>query len=235
MKIIEDLGFKKQLLDKIAQREFYERTGTHGSDLIHCLNKQALRKLKPKEPTESEILIYSLGWASQRWLTGSFEPDEEYEVDGIKVTPDAVYPNYEACPWELKATYQSSNKAIIENLHWLRQIMAQCKVTGTTVAYLSRLEIMGDWKWVFKPKGFKDWSEADQKAFEKEHPHPTLSAVRLEFTQEEIDRNWDWMKERKVLFEAILETSILLPRVQALASGQDWECAFCPYHGVECR
>ena len=227
MQITEDLNFRKFILDRLAQRAGERTEGTHGSDLIYCLNKQALRKLRQPEPTEEEVLIWGLGWSTQHELTGSYEPDTEFELDGIVVTPDIIMEGLE-CPWELKATYQSSNRPIEENLHWIRQIMAQCKVTGTTVARLSRLEIMGDWKWVFGKK--------EEKA---ESKHPTLHAYKLEFTQDEIDRNWEWMLERKRLFEAILnggfeDRRVLLPKIIALASGQDWECSFCSWRGNEC-
>lgn len=227
MKIYPDLEFRAQILKQIAEREFYERKGTHSSDLIYCLNKQALRKLKPIPDTDEQILVYSVGWATQRWLTGTFEPDEEYEVDGIVVTPDRLIGNIaielgkdtnEALPWELKATYQSANKAIEENIHWMRQLMAECYVTGSTTAILSRFEIMGDWKFVFGKK--------EEKAIAK---RPTLSAWRVEFTQEELDSFWMWMKTRKISYERILETGILVPKVVALASGQEWECGWCPY------
>jgi len=225
LKITSDPDFRAQILKQIAEREFYERKGTHGSDLIYCLNKQALRKLKPIPSTDEQILTFSVGWATQRWLTGTFEPDKEYEVDGIVVTPDQMMVSYrdkERMPWELKATYQSGNKAIEENIHWMRQLMAECYVTGSTTAILSRFEIMGDWKFVFGKK--------EEKATAK---RPTLSAWRVEFTQEELDSFWEWMKDRKMRYENLLagypETGLLLPKVVALASGQEWECGWCPY------
>lgn len=242
MKISEDPQFRAQILRQIAEREFYERKGTHGSDLIYCLNKQALRKLKPMPNTDEQILTFSIGWSTQRWLTGTFEPDKEYEVDGIVVTPDMILmggnktyynneipvsigwenPHPDGFPWELKATYQSANKSIEDNIHWMRQLMAECYVTGTTTAILSRFEIMGDWKNIF---GNKKDSEPWRR--------PTLGAWRVEFTQEELDRFWEWMLDRKMRYENLLagypETGLLLPKIVALASGQEWECGWCPY------
>lgn len=227
MKITEDPEFAKEVLDKIAKREFYERTGIHGSDLIFCLNKQALRQLQPKESTPEEILIFSLGWASQRWLTGSFEPDTELEVDGIKVTPDFFSGGI---PWELKATYQASTRPVEDSLHWIRQIEAQCYVTGTVTANLTRLEFMGDWGWVY-PKGS---TPEEKKAHKLASKHPTMSAWKLEFTQEELGKFWKWMLERKEIYEGILETGELVPKAIALASGMTWECGRCSYKG-ECE
>jgi len=93
MQIEEDAQFRAEIIKKIRQREFNERTGIHSSDLNFCLNKQALRKSQPKEDTEQEVLIYSIGWSTQRWLTNKEEDVEPIEVDGIIVTADAL-----ACP-----------------------------------------------------------------------------------------------------------------------------------------
>jgi hypothetical protein len=223
MRIVEDLEFKKQILTAIAQREFKERTGVHCSDLLYCLNKQILRRLNPKESTEHQVLLFSLGWATQRWLTGKSEDEETIVKDGIQVTRDCMNGNI---PWELKATFQSSAKAIEENDSWLAQIKAQCFVTGQTVANLSRLEIMGNWRSVFGKKEEKGLPE-NQK--------PTLHAYRLEFTQEELIDNWTWLLSRAELFKDILKRRLddpnepLLPPPLALPIGHEWECDQCEY------
>uniref|UniRef100_A0A6M3JZX1 Uncharacterized protein n=2 Tax=viral metagenome TaxID=1070528 RepID=A0A6M3JZX1_9ZZZZ len=93
MNITEDLEFKQVLLKKIEEREFSERTGTHNSDLLFCLNRQALRRLTPLPNTEREVLLYSIGWASQAFLTGKFHDVPTIIKDGISVTLDA-----QCCP-----------------------------------------------------------------------------------------------------------------------------------------
>lgn len=228
MEIVEDAQFREELLEKIREREFSERTGVHMSDLNYCLNKQALRKFKPREDTDQEILIYSIGWATQRWLTSMDEDEPSKEVDGILVTCDALYShksNVRAMfvPWELKATYQSSSRPIIDNIHWIRQIMAQCYTQGTTQAYLSRFELMGNWK--MRP--LKGATEAEKRNFKFERP--TLHAYKLTFTQEELDKNWAWFKGRRELYVEMLETKELLPKVIALPPNGSWECSYCGY------
>jgi len=183
------------------------------------------------EPTETEVLTFSIGWSTQRWLTGKDEDEEGIELDGIIVTPDVIL---DGCPWELKATYMSVGRPIAENLHWIRQIMAQCKVTGKTTARLSRLGIMGDWKWVYKPKGYKDWCEEDQEAFQAEHPHPVLDAYRLEFTEDEVDANWNWLLQRKDTYETIVDTGELVSRSTCLPSGMEFMCSRCKYKPAVC-
>jgi len=220
VEITRDLEFEGLLIWRIALREFEERTGIHCSDLVYCVNKSALRKLKPVPTKVEEVLIWSLGWATQRWLTGEKADADSIVVDGISVTPDVLI---DSVPWELKATYQSSSKPIVENLHWLRQIMAQCYVSGSLVAYLSRFEIMGNWGWVYGKK--------EEKALSK---HPTLSAYKLAFTQQELENNWNQLVLRRDLYQELLDGAPLLPRVIALMDGADWECSYCNYT-EECK
>ena len=133
--------------------------------------------------------------------------------------------------WELKATFQSSTKAIEENDSWLAQIKAQCYVTGVRTASLSRLEIMGNWKSIFGKKEEKGLPE-NQK--------PTLHAFKLEFTQEELEDNWIWLVSRAELFKEMLDsrtddlTQILVPPALALPIGHEWECKDCDYQ-EECK
>lgn len=216
MKIVEDPEFRQRILDKIVAREFNDRSGIHSSDLNYCLNKAVMRKVKPLPNTDEEILIFSMGWATQYWLTEGAE-ETPHILDGIIVTPDNE--DYDGIPWELKATYQSSNNSIEEkNLAWIRQIMSQCKVMGTTEARLTRFEIMGDWKWVY---GYKQEKEVAKR--------PTLHAYHLYFTQHEIDHNWNWMLSRKKLYEQVMETGQLLPPSLALPTSDHYECKWCPY------
>ena len=133
-------------------------------------------------------------------------------------------------PLELKATFQSSNKPVVENISWLRQLMAQCYVTRTTVAYLSRFEVMGDWSWVYKRKGVEPTE------------HPQLHTWRCEFTKEEIGANWKWLVERRGLFELLLRHNEgldpsefrLHSKFVALPPHQEWECSWCSYKDI-CR
>ncbi len=240
MEIVEDAQFRAELIEKIRMREFAERTGVHMSDLNFCLNKQMLRKVKPLPDTEQEILLFSVGWASQRWLTSKDVDEPSKEVDGILVTCDSLYEKplgYDRedghkymvygvpVPWELKATYQSSNRPIEDNVAWIRQIMAQCYTQGVTEAYLTRFELLGDWGSVY-PKGkSKHERDANRKASQR----PTLHAYKLSFSQGELDRNWEWFKERRTLYVKLLEDQKPLPKVIALPSGGSYECQYCHY------
>ena len=135
---------------------------------------------------------------------------------------------------ELKCTYQSSNKPILDNAHWVRQLKAQCYVLGITLGYLTRFELVGDWKSIFKPREYKGWTPEDKLAYDKEHSKPTLHAYRFDFTLKELESNWQWLLERKELYLQVIESGKLLPKVIALPPAQTWECSWCRYNGGEC-
>ena len=91
---------------------------------------------------------------------------------------------------------------------------------------------MGTWKWVWymgrDPKPDK-LAEILEQCGEDWRDHPTLTAYRFDFTQEELDNHWAWMVQRRDLYLDIFETGKLLPVASALASGSEWECGFCSY------
>ena len=253
MNITEDKDFRSALLKKIEQREFHERKGIHQSDLVYCLNKQALRRTHPVVNTDADLLLFSLGWSTQRWLTGQDEDEAEREVDGIIVTLDARAPSGkkifkkfgctdieievdEMIPWELKCSYQSSTRPVEENVAWLKQLMAQCYITGHLSARLSRMEIEGNYKGLFGKKILDEQGNTigNEKDLETSR-RPTLSAWRFDFTAEELQRNWAWLIDRKEKFETLLQTGTLLPKIVAIPSGQDYECDRCSYKGNLCK
>ncbi len=90
MEIKVDEKFRAWILNKIREREFSVREGTHQSDLVYCLNKSAFRRLYPQEDTDQETLLFSVGFSTQRWLTGVEQDVPQIEKDGIIVTLDAI-------------------------------------------------------------------------------------------------------------------------------------------------
>ncbi len=132
-------------------------------------------------------------------------------------------------PLELKATYQSTSKAIEENIPWIRQVAAQCCVVGSKKAYLSRFALMSNWSWVYKPSKPEKIAALVSKWGENYLEHPTIEVYSLEFTKAELDKVWAWFLDRKELFQKVISTGVPLPKAIALPSGQEWECERCKY------
>jgi len=217
MKAIRDHEFESYLIKTLREKEFSDRTGEiHMSDLNYCLNRQALRRRNPKEEPPETILKFGLGWATQRWLTSSDKDIPSIVVDGIYVTLDA---EFGGVPWELKATYESSNKNILDSAPYMRQLMAQCYVKSVVNARISRLELMGDYK---------------TRNLDGHPVRPTLTALFIVFDEQELVDNWRWFVERRKLFAPMLENHELLAPSIAIPAGQEWECGYCIYKDAEC-
>ena len=213
MNIIADETKKKEILQLIRERSWSDRTGLHFSDLNYCLRKPYYREKYPdiamEQEKEDTTLIFSLGHAWEYWLTRTDE-HHEYKQDGITCTPDFSYREGEI--WEIKATYLSARKDIREQTTWLRQCMAYCKVTGVTTFYIVPLHVMGTWDGIWKKKG----ENLDRR-------RPLMNVWRCEFTQEEIDVNWELGLHKKKLLEEAIATSNPMGNPMQ----EKWECGFC--------
>jgi len=91
MKVSKDPEAKAEILRRMREADFQDRTGIHQSDLVYCINKSYLYKTEPVEPSESDVLRWGRGVASQRYLTRKLHDVETVELDGIQVTPDAFF------------------------------------------------------------------------------------------------------------------------------------------------
>lgn len=175
--------------------------GVHVSSIIRCIATD-MGILKPEwvdEPTLADVRVISdpvaitricIGLAWEEWYIpqilaaqgvekhpGEMFKDEIYmSPDGLQAggvltlskgsvrTPPVIH--------EVKATYKSINTVgdLKQQWLWLTQIKAYCKGAGTRYARLHVLFICGDYKWPLQPSA-RAWD--------------------LEFTQKEIDSNWE--------------------------------------------
>lgn len=142
----------------------------------------------------------------------------------------------EALILEVKDTDTSSTKDLLDSPQYIRQLAAQCKVMGTTTAILCRMENLGNWRWVYRPKNPEKIAELVAEFGENWAEHPTITVFRVEFNQQEIDQFWAQFVARRDLFSRILETSALLPKHLAQwDTSMDWECGYCEHKGGLCQ
>lgn len=127
-------------------------------------------------------LKMSIGLAWEDWYvpqleTVAYHPGE-MEVEGIYMTHDGesidVIWGDGLTLHEVKATYKSTKT--VGNLDsqwmWIAQLKGYCKGLRTLVAYIHVLFLCGDYKYPITPQ---------------------LKCWRVEFTQAEIDENWELM------------------------------------------
>lgn len=149
------------------------------------------------------ILRMCIGLAWEEWyinqvltpLMGVLDHPGENEVDGVYMTHDgesvsAILSDKDRphlTIHEVKATYKSTRTVgdLTSQWMWITQVMAYCKARRTRFAMVHVLFLCGDYKYPIRP---------------------IMRVWQIEFTQEEIDRNWDllvdYMKERLALERA---------------------------------
>lgn len=169
--------------------------GIHVSSIIRCIaTEQGILKAewaeelslvdvrKITDQTAVLRMLIGLAWEEQYF---SMLPDIVYhpgetKVDGIYLSHDGEslsvivtngQPEHMLVVHEAKATYKSTRTVgdLSEQWMWLAQIKAYCKALKTRYAFLHVLFLCGDYSRPIKPL-MKMWA--------------------LEFTQEEIDENW---------------------------------------------
>ena len=180
-------------------------SGIHVSSLIRCIATETgilkpqwaeeLSLVDVREITDPEALLrinIGLAW-EQHYICdilsqyGVVDHPTELELDGVYLTHDAESVSviitlgkavaHLVCH-EIKATYKSTNtvKDLRDQWMWIAQVKGYCKGLGTRFAVVHVLFLCGDYSYPIKPM---------------------LRVWQLEFTQEEIDQNWDLLMDYK--------------------------------------
>jgi hypothetical protein len=136
------------------------------------------------------------GYAFQAYM---FPLDEEISqvIDGISCTPD-IHRGI-----EVKSTRQSSKYFDLhENQAWQIQILGYCKALGKLEYDLVVLFLMGN----YSP------------------PFPKVDCWHIATTQEEVDKNWDMVTDRRdTLIQSLLENKPPEPDCF------NWEYEYCDF------
>jgi hypothetical protein len=230
MKKLDNPELSRRILNHLAdQYKIKEkREGIHLSTLIYCLTRSFFDQQAPVEPTDEEVMLFALGLGLQDVLTPSESFTPVYNKDGVLFSPDFVFSVKElktavldASPSEherkdiavtrlveLKTTRMSSGKEDLPET-WLEYIMGGCYMRGANTYDLSVLHMLGN----YKP------------------PFPEIRSYRLEFAEDELRANWDYLMERRAVYEEALKTGT--PPVP-FSYCKDWECKNCRYK-LQCQ
>lgn len=154
-------------------------------------------------------MIFWMGHAAQYFLAPTRPEDaKKVELDGITMTADFADCNFAGYPVglaEMKSTRKSQrNFHPRESKHYLTQIMGYCKGLGVTKAELIMYFIHGD--------------------YSERPPSPTLDCWTCEFTQQEIDANWEHILQSRDILDAALKSATPPAELRMLGA---WECDHC--------
>jgi len=179
------------------------RPGVHISDLANpCLRHTYYTKKGLAPATDEDLLLWLAGKAHHSLLEGRLR-EITLEKDGIIGTIDCI--DEERIVTEFKTTRAASSKDVLhEYVFWREQLMGYCHLYGDTRARLFVLHLLGDWG--------------------KSKFLPELRAYELEFTEKELNENWQELLRRKDILVRSLDSSDppLGPR-----QGMEWACERC--------
>lgn len=209
MQKIENPEFSRLMLNHLA--DLYnikqKREGIHLSTLVYCITRSFFDQVNPVEPTDQEVLLFSLGYGLQDVLTPSEATTPVYNKDGITYRPDFQLKLTDATV-ELKTTRMSSNREEFPET-WIEYIKGGCYILGIREYELSVLFMLGN----YRP------------------PFPEIKSYKLVFDEQELLANWEYLVKRRDIYVDALEKN--KPPKPFLYS-KDWECKNCRYK-LQCQ
>uniref|UniRef100_A0A6M3K6U5 PD-(D/E)XK nuclease superfamily protein n=1 Tax=viral metagenome TaxID=1070528 RepID=A0A6M3K6U5_9ZZZZ len=180
------------------------RTGMHMSTLINCLTRSYLDQYSPMPLTKLELLYFSLGFGLQDTIAPTDSTETIHEFSGVTFRPDFEMPKLateEDILGEIKTTRKRVKSIqVARDLpdSWARYMMGVCKASGKLTYELAILHMI----------------------------EPDLCCWHVDFSQEEVDMNWDWIMMRKAVWlRCIAESRIPTPYLYC----ESWECKRCRF------
>jgi hypothetical protein len=199
---------EQELLRRLRMKYLRPRTdGIHVSELIRCLTdsyweKQDEHKLPP---TDKTLLYFSIGFALEEVLlkNGDNEDQVSEKMDDIWLSKD--YVDLNGIGLDLKSTRTYLLDSGIPKYgwsdHWMKQFMSYARLMGKTLYSVAILQLI----------------------------KPDFIAGTFEFTEEEIEDNWTWIKRRKFILEHHLERKT---PPTPFSYNEKWECKNCRYYAT---
>ena len=166
----------------LGSSNFTRSPGIHLSDVLRSLNK-TLNRTKTSDWDMDPTRAVGLLWEevlNRAFADSLGERCGEICKDGVIMTPDGFHVE----DWELeeaKATWRSMNRELTDPSFWdwFAQMKAYCYATGTQVARLRVLWVAGD----YRGSG------------------PKYQRYRVEFTENELNDNWQMLMNHKKTME----------------------------------
>ena len=197
MRFQRNEGLEESLLDEMLERNRDERVQPSVTTLIYCLTKGYYDNTMKIQPSRKTKLYFVIGLGLESVLVKPKGIQAEGERDGIHYHIDSL--DYESL-FELKSTRQGPKSTPNEfSPAWHKQIKGYLYASDSgTKATLAVLHII----------------------------QPGIAVWELEYEQGEIDYNWAWLLERKVVWDQAIETNTPPTPFQY---NEDWECRECVY------
>jgi len=186
------------------------REPNHLSSYIGCRTKSFFDHKQAIEPTDQEVMLFALGYGLQDVLTPKEAKAKLYNFEGVIYRPDMSFTVSKSeidILTELKTTRKSAKHHYIDDsipLTWLSYMKGGCKIVGTLTYDLAVLYMMGN----YAP------------------PFPQIYCDTFEFTEAEIEENWNTIKANKLVLDTANESGI---PPTPFSHCYEWECQYCRY------
>lgn len=189
------------------------------SGMIYCLTKTYYENNMvlpnpdgsiPVHRNKEQLLLFASGLGLEKVLLYGRQNSEKGEFEGIQWHVDHI--GDDNTFYEIKSTRARTlrpdeplSQAISEG--WHKQILAYFKVCGITEGKLAVLHLMGN----YRP------------------PFPDIRVYELSATQEEIDENWTWIKQRAVTYLKFVKENTMPEPFQY---NMEFECKYCNWNAL---
>ena len=211
MKRVTNPELERKVLNHLA--DLYNikevREPNHLSSYVYCRTRTFLDQQQAAEPTDEEVMLFSLGYALQDVLTPKDATAPLINKYGIIYRPDMILTGRLN---EIKTTRKSAknhfnDEALPET--WLEYMLGGCYMMDSKVYDLIVLYLMGN----YAP------------------PMPQIYADTFTFTQAEIEDNWQIIMNRKYVLDTALESKKIPTPYEHCNL---WECQYCR-HSLVCQ
>lgn len=206
MNRVDNMELKRKILAHLA--DLYKikevRETGHLSSYISCRTKSFLDHQGTTEPTDEEVLLFSLGYGLQDVLTPKDATAPVIEKHGITYRPDMILSNRLN---EIKTTRKSAKYHFLDDslpVTWVDYMLGGCYMAGTNEYDLIILYMMGN----YSP------------------PFPDIYAETIYFEHKEIESNWRKIMANKAVLDKAIADGV---PPEPFKNCYDWECKLCRY------
>jgi hypothetical protein len=165
MERVENAELRGKILAALASKYKLKdiRENNHLSSFVYCLTKGFFEQTQPIEPTEKELMLFSVGYGLQDILTPADATAPLIEKDGIMYRPDFVLSQRLS---EVKSTRKSANKHYTDDipLSWVKYMLGGMKMTGKreydlAVIYIIQADVRCDTFYASDNEVEDNWTE----------------------------------------------------------------------------
>lgn len=205
MKWQRNEAYEDELLQLLWEGIKEDRSGISVTGLIYCLTKAHFEKQAGGiDPDRRTLLFFTTGLALEQVILNSVLEGKQNpvagEFEGISYHIDNWDEDLQLVD-EFKSTRKSMTGFPVGDelsREWHKQFMSYLKMKGTLKGRFIILQVI----------------------------RPDLIAFDCEYTQEEIDENWEWILERKAVVE---EFEKLGKPPTPFMYNESWECKNCTF------